>query len=435
MRRIVAFVFVLIMMISVSFSTLSVSAADYGCDVDTSSTAIYMENLDTKTIVYEKNADQKTYPASLTKMMTYIVVTENIPDLENTKITIKEEALADLDPQSSVMGLSGYIGEQFSVLDLLHGLMIPSGNDAALVLADYVGDGVMSNFVDLMNRKAAQLGCKSTHFVNPHGLYDPMHYSTARDLSIIAKYAATKPYYNEITGTLKYTVPGMATPIENTNYMIDPSQTRYYYSNVLGGKTGFTDEAGKCLVTTAQESDYNYLCIALGSPYSYAEDINYAMLDSKALYEWAFDNISVVEVLSDQEVIRSLSVAYVFGDKKVNVLPQKSVGALLPNDYDQSLISTSVDLPPATQAPLSKGQVLGTINVYYDGEQVGQTNLVSSEDIEVDQLSLIAHNIIDFVSEYIFIIIIAICAIITLIIVSVYRRKQRKKRQSRYRYR
>lgn len=435
MKRLVAFVFIFIMIMSLMSVPFTASAAEYGCNVDTTSTAVLLENLDTNTIVYEKNADERTYPASLTKMMTYIIVTENVPDLVNTKVKITQQALDGLDPQSSVMGLSGYVGQEFSVLDLLYGLMIPSGNDAALVLANYVGDGVVSNFVDLMNHKAGQLGCKNTHFVNPHGLYDPMHYSTARDLSIIAKYAITKPHYTKITSTWKYNVAGMTTPLENTNYMLNPADTKYYYQPVTSGKTGYTDEAGKCLVTTAGKENYNYLCIALGSPYSYSEDINYAMLESKELYEWAFNNISMLEVLPSTDVIRALPVAYVLGDKRVNVVPEKSVNALLPNDYDKSLITTSVNLPGHTTAPLKKGQLLGTIDVYYDGELVGKTNLVSSEDVELDKSSLAAHKVKNFLDNNIILILIGILVVIAIIVLIVCTRRRHKKNQSRYRYR
>lgn len=435
MKRICAFVFILSIMLTLCASALTASAADYGCDVDTSSTAVLLENLDTHTIVYEKNADQKTYPASLTKMMTYIIVAENVPDLKNTKVKVTQNMLAGLDPESSVMGLTGYIGYEFTVLDLLNGLMIPSGNDAALVLANYVGDGVVSNFVDLMNRKAGQLGCKNTHFVNPHGLHDPMHYSTARDLSIIAKYASTMPYYNQITGTLKYKSDVMAETIENTNYMINPDKTDYYYEYVMGGKTGYTDGAGKCLVSTAQKDGYNYLCVALGAPYTPYDDINYAMLETKDLYEWAFNNLAIKEVLSENDVIRSVSVAYVLGDKKVDIVPETSVKALLPKEYDESLISTDPDLPTGTKAPLKKGQMLGVISVYYDGAKVGETNLVSSEDIEADSSSIVAHKTSSFIENNILIILAVIAVIIAAIVVIIYSRKKNKKNRSRYRYR
>ncbi|MBE6825134.1 MAG: D-alanyl-D-alanine carboxypeptidase [Ruminococcaceae bacterium] len=433
MKKALSFILVLILILSIS--VVSFCAADYGCDVDTSSSAVYLENLNTGTVVFEKNADEKVPPASLTKIMTYIVVTENIPDVENTTITIEEGAFDTLDPASSVMGLQGYIGEEFTVLDLLYGLMLPSGNDAALVLADYIGDGVVDNFVDMMNRKAGQLGCTGTHFVNPHGLYDSMHYSTANDMAVIAKYAMEKPFFMEITGTARHNVDNMKEDLETTNYMIDKNKTEYYYPYVVSGKTGYTDEAGKCLVTAAKKDDYDYLCITLGAPYSYADEINYAMLDSKELYEWAFNNLSIVDLLEDGAVVGSLPVAYVWGDKSVDAVADGAVSALLPNDYDESLVETKIDLPYSTQAPVHLDQKLGTISVYYDGELVGATNLVSPEEIEVDKLSVFAHNTVDFVKNNIIIITVVLAIAVFLIVVKISSVRNRKKRKARRRYR
>ncbi len=429
----ILFAFVLAVMLCVS--TLSVSAADFGCNVDTSSSAVYMENLDTNTVVYQKNADEKMYPASLTKIMTYIVVTENIPDLENTKITIKEDAFIGLDPESSVMGLQSHIGEEFAVIDLLYGMMVPSGNDAAWVLAEYVGNGSVDNFVNMMNQKAAQLDCKSTHFVNPHGLYDSMHYSTALDLAVITKYASEKPYFMEITGTSQYYVDKMDTTIKTTNYMIDPSYSQYYYSYVEGGKTGYTDEAGKCLITTAKKDEYRYMCIALGAPFSYADEINYAMLDSKAMYEWAFNNISYIELLPNNDVLKSLPVEFVWGDKYVDAVTDGSVSVLLPNDYDESLVETKVELPDYVSAPIEENQVLGKVSVYYDTELVGTSNIISLENIERDKSNYLMHRFIGFVVNNIIWIVVLLCVVVIIICMLISSHKRKKRRNSRYRYR
>ena len=429
------FVFAIILIAVLSVSMLTASAADFGCNVDTSSSAIYMENLDTNTVVYEKNANEKMYPASLTKIMTYIVVTENIPDLENTSITIKEDAFIGLDPESSVMGLQSHIGEDFAVIDLLYGMMVPSGNDAAWVLADYVGNGSVDNFVNLMNQKAAQLECKSTHFVNPHGLFDSMHYSTALDLSVITKYAFEKPYFEEITATSQYYVKIMDTKIETTNYMIDPSYPQYYYAPVKGVKTGYTDEAGKCLITTAQKDEYRYMCIALGAPFSYADEINYAMLDTKQMYEWAFNNISYIELLPNNEVMKTLPVEFVWGDEYVDAVTDGSVSALLPNNYDESLVSTKVDLPDYVSAPIEKNQVFGSVSVYYDSQLVGTSNIISLEDIERDQSNYLMHRFIGFVVNNIIWIVVVLCVLIIFVCMLISSHKRKKRRNSRYRYR
>ena len=225
MKRISAIAFSVIL-ICISF--FSVSAVDYKCDVETVSKAVYLENLNNKAVVYEKNSDQQMYPASTTKIMTFIITAENVGDINNTFVTVKEDVISGLDPESTMMGLTTHIGEKVSVKDLLYGLMLPSGNDAALVLADYVGEGI-PGFVEKMNAKANELGCKKTHFANPHGLYDAEHYSTAYDMALIAKYAMNLPNFMEICNMVRYTPKGFE-ELHNTNYMLDPEEEggKYY---------------------------------------------------------------------------------------------------------------------------------------------------------------------------------------------------------------
>ena len=416
---------------------VSAGAVDYGCDIDTTTNAVYLENLDSGIVVFEKNADERVYPASTTKEMTYIVVTENIPDLENTRVEITSSALATLDPESSIMGLESHIGESFSVKDLLYGLMVPSGNDAALVLADYVGKGSIDNFVDLMNQKAAQLGCESTHFANPHGFTDENHYTTARDMAKITKHAMQMPLFTEITNTKRYLPEGFSEELETTNYLIDYTQKGgyYFYQFAKGIKTGYTDEAGRCLISTAEKGDYTYLCVALGADYSFVEDINYAMLDTADLYEWAFNNLSNQVVFSSAEPIKSVPVVYVWGNKSVNLVPEKEITALLPIGYDESHVSTSIECEDKAVAPVSKGDVFGTFTVYYDGEVIGTTNIVAAEDVPRDTLNFILHRVLAVVRDYFVFFLIGLVLIIVLIVaISVSRRRKRIER-SRRRYR
>ena len=141
----------------ICLSAFSASAVDYRYDGETVSDAVYLENLNTGVVVYEKNADQRSYPASTTKIMTFIITAENVSDLDRTDVTIRQEVLEGLDPESTVMGLSEHVGEQVSVRDLLYGLMLPSGNDAALVLADYIGGG-NEGYAQKMKPNAAERG-------------------------------------------------------------------------------------------------------------------------------------------------------------------------------------------------------------------------------------------------------------------------------------
>ena len=433
MKRVFCVLFAILLICG---SMTAATAIDYGCTIEPVCDAVYLEELNSGAVVYEHNADEIVYPASTTKIMTYIIVAENVPDFDNTKVEITEEALYDLDPESSVMGLESHIGEAFSVRDLLYGLMLPSGNDAALVLADYVGHGV-DGFVDLMNRKAAQLGCESTHFVTPHGLHNSQHYTTARDMATITKYAMEKKDFLEITNTTSYTPSGFSEPIETTNYLIDASQKDgyYYYPYAKGIKTGYTDEAGRCLVSTAEKDDARYLCVALGADYSFIEDINYAMLDTASYYKWAFDTLSYQTVYSSYDTLQSIPVQYVWGNERLDLVPASAVEALLPNGYDPDLITTKVECKDVAEAPVKAGDVYGTLTVYYDDLMIGKTDIVASEDIERQFTNYLLHFTIDLIRHHVilFLIVVVILIILLLIIIENIRRKRalRARRRAR----
>ena len=424
---------ILIVFVLLFVTAISASAFDYGCNVDTVSGSVYLENLDTGAVILDKYANKKMYPASTTKIMTYIITTENVQDLENTKVAISADALAGLDPESTVMGLSEHVGEEVSIKDLLYGMMLPSGNDAALVLANYVGNGI-SGFVELMNKKAAELGCENTHFVNPHGLHDTNHYTTALDMAKIAKCAMKQPMFMEITSTVNYTPAGFTNPLHNTNYMLDENYHRgeYYYPNVRGIKTGYTDEAGKCLVTTAEKDGFSYLCVAMGAAYSFADDINYAMKDTANLYDWVFQNLAQQVVYGPADTVKSIPVEYASKGQELALIPEREVLALLPNNYDKSLLKTIVSSEESVQAPVTKGQVLGTVHVAYDDLELGDINIIASEDIERDTFSYITAKTGEFLkNNFIWIIVVAVVLLAVIVAISSARASARRKARAR----
>jgi D-alanyl-D-alanine carboxypeptidase (penicillin-binding protein 5/6) len=238
--------------------------------------------------------------------MTYIVSVENIEDVENTRVEIKQDVIDLLSGTgSSMSGLDYKIGEKVKVIDLLYCLMVSSGNDAALVLADYIGGGDISLFVNAMNEKAKELKLENTHFMNPHGLHDDNHYTTPRDMYTLTKHALKNETFKEITSTPRYIVSATNMSGERrlttTNYLQNTT-TNYYYQYAKGVKTGFTDEAGRCLVSTASYNGYNYMCIVMGCP----GKSNRHFADSKALYRWAFNNFSFKEIAKSTERSRSV---------------------------------------------------------------------------------------------------------------------------------
>ena len=422
---------IVLSVIIICLSVFPVSAVDYKFNADTVSDEVYLENLNAGAVVYEKNSNKRSYPASTTKIMTFIITAENVSDLENTSVTIKQDIISGLDLESTVMGLSSHIGEKVSVKDLLYGLMLPSGNDAALVLADYVGGGI-SGFVEKMNAKAAELGCKNTHFANPHGLYDTNRYSTAHDMALIAKHAMKIKGFMDICNTVYYTPDGFKT-LHNTNYMLDSEAEggQYYYQYTKGIKTGYLDEAGKCLVTSSDKNGDKYLCVCLGAAFSYAENVNYAMKDSAKLYDWAYKNLGVQTIYGTADSLASVDVKYVRNGKTLEAVPEKEISAFLPNNYDKKKLKVEINCPEQVDAPVAQGDMLGTVSVKYEDLDLGVTNLVAAEDVERDISPLEV-----FVTEHMQLIII-VSAVLVLIIVllivliSVRRKARRRSRASK----
>ncbi len=245
-------------------------------------TAILMD-IDTGTILYSKGADAQRYPASITKVMTALLVAENV-SMED-RLIMSEASLADAYDGSS--NIHPVVGESFSIYEALEMLLVKSANDVATELAIKVS-GSVEAFADLMNYRAAELGCTNTHFTNANGLEDPAHYTSAMDMALIMRMAIQYPVLTEIMSLNSVVIP--ATEFSegrmyyNHNYLIDPSSD-YYYPSCLGGKTGYTDEARSTLVCYASRDGMNLIGVVMGAPESGTN-----ASDMIQLFEYGFNN-------------------------------------------------------------------------------------------------------------------------------------------------
>lgn len=420
---------------------LPAGAAVYNIDFETTAKAIQLVNLDTDTVVYQKDADKKMEPASTTKIMTYIVAVENIQDLDGTKITVTQKVVDELlGTGSSLAGVMA--GEELTAMQLLNCMMIPSGNDAALVLADYIGGGDSQKFVDMMNKKAEELGCTNTHFTNPHGLHDDEHYTTAEDLSIMTKYALSLPYFSEITSKTYYEIPPTNTSPEarmvyTTNMLINQNAGgSYYYKYCKGIKTGSHDQAGYCLVSTAMKDGYSYLCVVLGAPSVDAEgkrvQTNGAFVDTKALYEWAFDNLRLKTVLHQEESVGQVKLDLAWNQDKLLLVPEKDYSTILPADVSETSVIITPHLPESVEAPVKKGQVIGTATLSYANQTLTEINLVAAESVERSELLHSANTVKEIFSSVWFLVVVGIIVllvIIYIILAIIYNRKKKNLRK------
>lgn len=347
----------------------------------------------TETMVYAYNADERLYPASLTKVMTCFVASE-ICDL-NEIIEVPEEVIDRVDPSGSVMDLVA--GEKLTMEELLYGLMVESANDAAMVIATHLC-GSEEAFVRLMNRKAKELGCEQTHFVNVHGLHDEEHYTTARDMArILIAALENERFYEFFTTSYIKIAPTNKSDereIVTTNYMMSKEVTEMYYdTRVLGGKTGFTTPAGRCLVTLSESNGMRFVSVVMGAQLVLAEDgysaISYGNFEeTKRLLDLGYATFKPVQVLSPAQTLGQFTVEN--GTASTQGVVRGTVDTLVPVDceFDEIRYEYILDEGVLT-APLEKGTALGIVRVWYQTKCLAQEELFAA--------SYVAKNIPDTV--------------------------------------
>jgi D-alanyl-D-alanine carboxypeptidase (penicillin-binding protein 5/6) len=416
------------------FCSFSITAsASFNSLLKTESEIVLLINTDSETVILDKNANKRTAPASLTKIVTCMLVLENCPDLSAT-VTCKRECLNGLYQMNAAT--AGILpGETLTINDLLYCLMLPSAADAANILADYVGGGI-DNFVVMMNEFVAKLGCKNTKFVNAHGLdSNPNGYTTANDLYVITKYALKNNTFKEITSTSRYDVaPTEKYPytryLHNTNKMMNPGIRDYYHKSVSGVKTGTTEKAGRCVITTASQDGYNYMLIVMNAPqYDIDKDgveENVAFTESKKIYNWAFDNIELTKIINTTDVVTVVDVEYNSKVDHLRLLPAEELSALVPIGTESgSLITRPIEseTPRTVNAPIKKGDVLGKAEILYGEEVVATVDLVAAEDIDLNIFLLIIGVFKKLFSTTIFKILFLLVAILVVIYILLIIRK------------
>ncbi len=434
LKKIFSIIFAVFLAFSVILSPISVSAYEI-TGFEITAKAGMLVSMDTGEMLYSNNIDTKMYPASLTKIMTAVIMLESEKYNPTAKIAMTEEVLKMiLGTGSSVSNLKA--GEEISELDLLYMVLMSSFGDCTLLAAIHYA-GSVENFVALMNEKAAELGLKNTHYENPIGLHHEENYTTVRDVYTLATYALKNKTFKEVCETPRYTVPPTNVRgqriLSTTNYLQD-STTNYYYAYAKGVKTGFTDEAGRCLVSTAEHNGYNYMCILMNCPNDKAK--RHEFIESAELYRWAFKNFSFKEVANSTEPVSEIPLELSFDTDFVSLYFEKPFITVLPNDADYSTIVIEPKLKSkSVEAPVKKGDVLGTADVIYAEKVIGTVNLVVGEDIEANKLLVGLKYIKDFFgSVYMKIVYVLIALAVLIFIIMVIRLNLAKIRKRRVKY-
>lgn len=371
-------VLLLIVFLITSFLTCTSSAEQFNPpDLDVKAYIL----IDGKTgqVITENNSDKKLYPASITKVMTAIIAIEN--GKFDQIMTASEPAIYEIGEGGMNIGIMA--GEQMTMKDLLHAMLLKSANEAANIIAENIA-GSRQAFVNLMNKKAIELGAKNTHFANPSGAHNPNHFTTAADYVKIAQYAMSKPEFRDIVIKKSYdlaatnkhsTWPALA----NSNRLI--YQSSIYYSHVTGVKPGFTSQAGNTLVSAAIDSNGMELIAVVMGALSNAKRENIYTY-SQSLLEYGFQNYSLQKVMNaDTIVSKGVKVTGKNITDSVDLVTASELKAALPKDIDSWGLEEKKFVQKNITAPVKKGQVLGNIEYFRNNVSLGKINLVASKSI------------------------------------------------------
>ena len=362
-------------------------------DPDIQAKAALLVDANTGAIVYAKNEHQELYPASLTKIMTALLVVEAI---DKGQLSLDQEVTApstieSLDTDGSTANIKP--GEIMTVEQLLYCMLVVSANEACVILAEAVS-GSVDAFVDQMNKKAQALGCENTHFVNPTGLHDSQHYTSAWALYLITKEALTHKDFVRISDTGDITLPATnlheARALHSTNYLISVWRSRGYINkNAHGIKTGSTSEAGHCLVSSAAKGSLSFISVVLGCDRLTLEDgeiRTMSFYETNRLFQWGFDNFSYKTILTADEYPKEVAVSLSKIDH-VTVHPARDVEILMPNDLEPEDLERTITLnSDPVEAPITTGDKLGTIQLSYQGTVYATEDLLALNDVEASRL-------------------------------------------------
>ena len=351
-------------------------------------------------ILYEKNSNDVRFPASTTKIMTAILTVENC-NLDDVA-TVSHNAVYSIPYDYTHASLKE--GEELTIEQLLYALMIPSANDAAIVLAEHIS-GSVEEFAKLMNKRAEELGCKNTHFVNPNGIHSKDHTSTSYDLALMGKFAMQNSIIRKIVSTTQFTLPATNKYsktdriFNNSNDLLN-TYSRYYYEGTTGVKTGYTGEAGNCIIASAKKNDFEVILVVLGGE-STNTGLSQRYLDCKTLSDYAFNNYSLKTLNEKNAVLKQITVRGATEEtQNLNVLIKDKIEIFSENSADLSSLEPEITLDENLMAPISANSAIGKITYNYDGQTYSSDLIAETQVLSSDFLPLLFRILLIFVVLY-----------------------------------
>ena len=413
----ILFSFVLVLMLA-----LPVAAEDAAGESDSlfdtapalTAPAGYVVNLDTNIVVYEKNSETQLSAASLTKMMTTLLLLENYQDQLDSISLTAPSYIYDLIWEQSTNASTADIrrGETQSLRNLLYAMLLPSGNEAAYIVADYMGGGSIDNFVAMMNDEAKAVGCTGTTFVDPYGL-NPNNITTARDAYLILRALTAYDVFATVIATPsydmgtndRYTTPGTYI-IQNTDKLVTNSSHHRDYTR--GGKTGSLGEWQNFAGWHSQNGE-SYISVLLNVPYDAdPEGMRPALAETGTIMDWVFGTYTIAPALDTTQPITEVRVAYSTQTDTVMLYPADNMMTLLPAAGGAALTEPVFNVPDELAAPIRQGDVVGTVTLTIQGEVIGTADLIAGSDVSRNQVLYTLSRVSLFFSSTYFKVVIAL---------------------------
>lgn len=386
-----------------------------------SAQAAYLYDRTTGTVLLDKNADERHYPASMTKIMTALITLEhaNLTD----EVTVEQSDLDMITVDSSNAGLKA--GEKTTVENLLACLLLPSANESAYTLARHVA-GDYQSFVNMMNDKAAELGCTGTHFVNPCGLHDDDHYTTAHDMALILSEAEKSVDFVRISGSATWDLPetsmNPARTLKNTDLLVNP-ESNLYMDAVTCGKTGYTGDAGRCLAAGASKDGLDVVGVVMDAPES--EGSAAAISNMHDLLSWGLSAWQTTSIVNAGDVLGTSAVRLSKDGEKLNVSAADAITATLPAGTTEDDLDVAFSWQGPLTAPVEAGEPLGTAAVSFQGRELATIGAVAAFGM---RLSIPAF-VMDWLSDPIHMVIVVVALVVLFVLVGLLASRGSRRRQ------
>ena len=410
---------------------LPAGAVGFAPPFESAAPAAYIVNTDSNIIVYEKNSEQQLPAASLTKLMTAILLLENYQDQLDTVTAAPDQSIQDYVYIHGGSHADIRPGEEHTMRQLLYAMLLPSANEAALAVGKKIAGGSLDNFVYMMNARAKEIGCTATTFTDACGL-DEGNLSTARDMYLLLRYAMSFDAFKEACKATRYNMgenPRYASGAYNvitTNKMVDSALGgSYYRSYNQGGKTGsLGDWQNFASWHTGGDGGETYICVVLNSPnscdpYEYATK-RPALYETGVLMDWVFENFAIQPALKADEAITEVAVKYSTDGDTLMLWPKEDLYSILPLGTDETVTQKTFELPEFVAAPVKRGDVVGTVSVSLSGEVIGVVELVAGRDMARNPLLYTLSKVGEFFGSLYFKVVLALSALAVVIYLILY---------------